>query len=162
MATSDSTNSIQRLNIGGTKTACTREKFDTQIEGNLYAQCTLEGVGTLYFIYGDAVGNDDNQNMVYLKFYDEESMVHTSKCVVLQGTKGPLRSCHAIDQNTYCFERHLISLNPDWSGSTFPPLSSSSTSALVAFLSKQTDVQKAGLADQTDCRRRFHTGQWRR
>lgn len=141
--------SIKDLNIGGTQTACTQKEFDKQIQGNVRARCTLEGVGTFYFVYGPAVPNDkQNRHDVFLKFYNsQEGVAHKSSISPFLCTKvAREKSCHAIDQNTFVLEDIMISLNDKWSYTNFIRLDSAGKTALAGYLSKQTDVHKTGLS----------------
>lgn len=147
-STASTKKSIKDLKLGGTKTACTREEFDKQIEGKLRSQCTLKDVGTFYFVFGEILtGDKEGRYNVYLKFYnDEEGMEHTSPKATFNCPRNSSSLVHAIDQNTFCFDDCLISMSKDWTGHNFVRLNTSNKTALAGFLSEQTDVHKSGLS----------------
>ncbi|KAG5355085.1 hypothetical protein CJU89_6910 [Yarrowia sp. B02] len=77
----DTTKSIKALNIGGKKKLCSREAFEEDIEGRIASQCSLEDVGTFYFVY--VPENKHGNYQAQLMFYnDEEGMVHESESIV--------------------------------------------------------------------------------
>lgn len=147
-STASTKKSIEDLNIGGKKTACTRKQFDKQIEGKLRAQCILKNVGTFYFVFG-GVSREDSQgrHKVYLKFYnDEEGVVHKSAYALFICPRDHQGFCHAIDQNTFMLESFMISMNEDWTKHNFIPMGPQDKTAFAAYLSDQTDVHKTGLS----------------
>lgn len=140
------------MNIGGTKTCCTREEFYNQIEGNILTQCDLTDVGTFYFVYGEVDKTDEcKRSRIYLTFYNEaEKVVHTSKVashIALRRDRFMSRdSCFALTPNAFLFNDCLITLDEAWETSYFHTLSNQLTLELADHLSEQTTVHKTGLA----------------
>lgn len=141
--------SSKDLEIGGTKTKCTREGFDAELAmNNVCSQCTLQDVGTFYFpVFPPSSKDTDKKYTAHVLFYNQdEGMAHVSTGMPFSSPRELKQSCHAIDQNTFVFDSFMITLNEEWTVYNVIRLSHQFKNVLAGVLFKQTDVQRTGLS----------------
>ncbi|RDW24412.1 hypothetical protein B0I73DRAFT_23358 [Yarrowia lipolytica] len=143
-----SPNSLKSLSLGGDETPATREQFDQDIEGNVYAQCELQNVGIFYFVFGDPVeGDREERSDIWLKFYNnKENVVHSSAHSIMMASRDSTDTCFAIDQDTFLFSGFLLTLDNAWSTVDFRKFDSHIESGMADFLTGQTSIHKTGLS----------------
>lgn len=133
----------------------TKEAFDAEIKGNIYASCILKDVGTFYFVYGV----DDNstataRHNVHLCYYNEAlKQRHFSSASLFPAPSYPSEVI-ALSENAFVMSSvpelsatySLVTLKDNWGTSTVCRIEKESVQLLPDFIAARTNVQKSGLS----------------
>ncbi|KAG5356135.1 hypothetical protein CJU89_5853 [Yarrowia sp. B02] len=139
----------------GLRSSCSPEEFEREI-ANLYASCTLEGVGDFYFAI------EEDSRFVYLKFYDaQKQILHKSSVHLfsLSGTSTSTRQevkAYALNKTTFLVGTSkwtgLCTLSVQWSTCIYTTVDSKKVPVGLRVLrngskhSEQTSISKSGLS----------------
>lgn len=112
----------------GIKTPCTKEELKETTK-DLFAVCSLAGVGNFYLTYGGPQEDQEDRLRFYLHFYDLRNLtLHTSHVSVFNYVRVPHTDTKvvAIDPCTFMFytnnKWNLLCLNDKWTGSKLTKL----------------------------------------